>query len=208
MEAILRGDIPAGQWLRQEDVAAQFGVSPTPVREALRVLEAHGLVKYEAHRGVRVADFTGSAQQFYRLREALECLAVQMAVEHASPLFAESIAQAVDRMEAAVQSGDLDRVNQAHRDFHLELYAASDFPALTEMIQLVWSRFPWDVLLALPERRPISVAEHRGIAEVVASGDAQAAADKLREHLRGVGRALAEVARANESRGQAAVAGR
>src|ERR1700730_16849364 len=81
-EAILRAELKPGEWLRQDEIAARFKVSPTPVREALRVLETQGLVIYEAHRGVRVANFAGSAKQFYRLREALECLAAEMAVEN------------------------------------------------------------------------------------------------------------------------------
>ena len=189
-EAILRGELPVGQWLRQEDVAEQFGVSPTPVREALRVLEARGMVKYEPHRGVRVADFSGSAPQFYKLREALECLAAGMAVERMGPPEAARIAQAVDRMELAVKAGDQVLIGQAHREFHLLLYSACEFPALLEMIEMVWAKFPWDALLTLPERRPISVAEHRRIARIVAAGEPEAAAEALRQHLRRVSRAL------------------
>lgn len=186
-EAILRGELPAGKWLRQDDIAARYGVSPTPVREALRVLEAQGMVVYEPHRGVRVADFAGSARQFFRLREALECLAVEMAVQNLTAEARERIESAVDDMESASRASDPNLLHEAHRRFHLALYEASGFPALVDIIQMVWSRFPWDALLALPEQHRPSVDDHRAIAGLAAAGDAAGARDRLAVHLRAIG---------------------
>lgn len=190
-EAILRGELRAGERLRQDEIALRYGVSPTPVREALRVLEAQALVVYEPHRGVSVADIAGSAAQFYRLREALECLAVEMAVQNLTPAALERIVQAVADMEVASEADDPQPLHDAHRRFHLSLYEASGFPALVDMIQMVWSRFPWDAVLALPEKRTPSVEDHRAIAQLAATGDARATAARLAEHLRTVGRRLA-----------------
>jgi DNA-binding GntR family transcriptional regulator len=190
-QAILRGELHAGEHLRQDEIAVRYGVSPTPVREALRVLEAMALVVYEPHRGVRVADIAGSAEQFYRLREALECLAVEMAVQNLTPAAFQRIEQAVADMEAAAAAADGEALHDGHRRFHLALYDASGFPALLDMIQLVWSRFPWDAVLALPEKRSLSVEDHRAIARLAASGDARATAERLAEHLKAVGRQLA-----------------
>lgn len=190
-EAILRGDLRAGERLRQDEIALRYGVSPTPVREALRVLEAQALVVYEPHRGVRVADVAGSAPQFYRLREALECLAAEMAVQNLTPAALERIKRAVADMEAASREHDPQPLHEAHRRFHLALYEASGFPALVDMIQMVWSRFPWDAVLSLPEQRRPSVEDHRAIAQCAAAGDPRATAARLAEHLRAVGRQLA-----------------
>lgn len=186
-EAILRGELPAGRWLRQDDIAARYRVSPTPVREALRMLEAHGLVVYEQHRGVRVADFAGSARQFYQLREALECLATEMAVQNLTDDARERIDRAVDDMESASQAADPDLLHEAHRRFHLALYETSDFPALVDIIQLVWSQFPWDALLALPEQHRPSVDDHRAIARMAIAGDVAGAREALANHLRALG---------------------
>jgi DNA-binding GntR family transcriptional regulator len=194
-EAILRAELKPGEWLRQDEIAARFGVSPTPVREALRVLETQGLVIYEAHRGVRVANFAGSAKQFYRLREALECLAAELAVENMTDEAMARINSAVDDMQRASKANDREGVFEAHRRFHLSLYEAGGFSALVDIIVMVWSRFPWDVLLALPQRRRVSVEAHRAIAESAASGDAKATAARLAEHLRLVGRQLEEISR-------------
>lgn len=191
-EAILRGELRAGERLRQDEIALRYGVSPTPVREALRMLEAMALVVYEPHRGVRVADVAGSAPQFYRLREALECLAVKMAVQNLTASALGRIEQAVADMETASSAGAAEALHDAHRRFHLALYEASGFPALIDMIQMVWSRFPWDAVLALPEKRLPSVEDHRAIAQLAASGDAQATAARLADHLRAVGRQLSQ----------------
>ncbi len=200
-QAIIRAELKAGEWLRQGEIAARFGVSPTPVREALRVLETQGLVIYEPHRGVRVADFAGSAKQFYRLREALECLAAQMGVENMTPEAMGRIKAAVDDMENASDTNDREAIFDAHRRFHVSLYGASGFSALVDTIVMVWSRFPWDVLLTLPMRRQPSVEDHRAIAQCAESGDAQATATRLAEHLRVVGHQLDAMSR-NDSREQ------
>ncbi|MHB8621575.1 MAG: GntR family transcriptional regulator, partial [Chloroflexota bacterium] len=177
-EAILRGELKMGQWLRQEEIAARFGVSPTPVREALRVLEAQGMVVYAPHRGVRVANFAGSVKQFYELRQALECLAVRMAVANLDEDRLARLWAAVADIERAGSQGDTELAHDAHQRFHLDLYSASGFPALVDMIQMVWSRFPWDVLLSLPERAPVSAEDQRLIAELGAAGEAEASAER------------------------------
>lgn len=189
-QAILRGEYGAGERLRQDEIAERFGVSPTPVREALRILEAQGLVVHEAHRGVSVADFAGTAQEFYRLREVLECLAAEMAVQNMDRSSAKRIAAAVADMDAAAAAGDSDALMDAHRRFHLRLYQASGFTTLVDLIQMVWSRFPWDALLSLPERRPVSIDDHRAIAELAERGDVAGTVSRLRDHLTALGQRL------------------
>jgi DNA-binding GntR family transcriptional regulator len=189
-EAILLGDFKVGERLRQEDIAARFRVSPTPVREALRVLEAQGLVVHEPHRGVTVADFAGTFDQVYRLRGALESLAIEMAVERMTDDVSAEIFRLADEIEAATEAGDERGRQAAHSRFHLLLYETCGFPALTEMIKLVWDRFPWDELLALPG---LSTAhDHHEIARLASSGDPAAASDRLRAHLESVRVALAK----------------
>jgi len=189
-QAILRGEYGAGERLRQDEIAERFGVSPTPVREALRILEAQGLVRHEAHRGVSVADFAGTAHEFYRLREVLECLAAELAVQNMEPASAARIAGAVADMEEAAVAGDSDALMDAHRRFHLGLYQASGFTTLVDLIQMVWSRFPWDALLSLPEQRRVSIDDHRAIAELAERGDVAGTVSRLRDHLTAVGQRL------------------
>ncbi len=183
-EAVFRGDYQVGTRLRQEELAERYGASPTPVREALRILEAQGLVRYVAHQGVAVADFTGTVRQLYRLREALESLATEMAVENMTPDRARQLTELALAIDAATRKGDTAELRRAHTDFHRILYAGCEFPALEEMIRVVWNRFPWDELL--PLRDIPSGLHHLHIAELVSSGEGQAAAEALRDHLRSV----------------------
>jgi DNA-binding GntR family transcriptional regulator len=187
-EAIVSGQFAVGERLRQEDLAARFGVSTTPVREALRVLEAQGLVTYEADRGVTVADLAGTFDQVYRLREALECLAVEMAAQNMTDERADALIRLANDIERFTSIGDQQAVSAAHREFHLVLYGGCNFSALVEMIELVWARFPWDELLALPGFS--TARDHLEIAQAVAARDPRAAASSLRRHFLAVRRVL------------------
>jgi len=188
-QAILTGQYRVGDRLRQADVAQRYGVSATPVREALRILEAQGLVRHEPHRGVTVADLAGSFDQVYRLREALECLAVEIAVERMTDERAARLFQIVQTVEKAIADGDDEARHQAHTEFHLFLYAGCGFPALVELVKLVWNQFPWDELLTLPGLT--SAQDHREIAALAAARNPKAAAERLRRHLDTVRLALA-----------------
>jgi DNA-binding GntR family transcriptional regulator len=183
-EEIVRGDLAVGIRLRQVEIAARYGVSPTPVREALRVLETQGFVTHEPHRGVTVADFGGSFEQVYLLREALESLATELSVRRMTPELGRDLIRVVERIEAAGRRGDDAGRHDAHAEFHHLLYGGSDFPALLDLIAIVWSRFPWDELLLLPGLSTLS--DHRAIVDLAVSGDAEGAAEELRRHLRSV----------------------
>ncbi|GAB3912830.1 hypothetical protein GCM10029964_121330 [Kibdelosporangium lantanae] len=79
-ELIITGELPAGKQLRQRDLAARFHVSQTPVREAMRRLESEGLVVGDAHRGFTVVEAdSGSTEENYRIRAALEALGAELA---------------------------------------------------------------------------------------------------------------------------------
>jgi len=192
------GKIKAGEWLRQDDLAARFGVSSTPVREALRILEAQGLVIHEPHRGVRVADIRGTAEQFYKLRAALESAAVELAVPRMTAEIMKRLWEAVEAMETADAANDKEAIQEAHHRFHLELYSAADFPMLFDMIQVVWTRFPWDVWLGLQERPRPLLHDHRRIAEQLQRGDKDGAIASLRTHLQSLERMVVARSRAEE----------
>ena len=181
---IVQGQVRVGDRLRQDEIARRYGVSPTPVREALRVLETQGFVTHEPHRGVTVADYVGSFEQVYRLREALECLATEMAVANMTPERADELRAVVELIEGT-DASDGEARHAAHLEFHRLLYAGCEFPALLDLIQIVWSRFPWDEFLVLPASVALR-ADHRPIVERAAAGDAAGAADALRDHFRSV----------------------
>jgi DNA-binding GntR family transcriptional regulator len=181
---IVQGQVRVGDRLRQDEIARRYGVSPTPVREALRVLETQGFVTHEPHRGVTVADYVGGFEQVYRLREALECLATEMAVANMTPERARELRAVVELIEGT-DASDGEARHSAHLEFHRLLYVGCEFPALLDLIQIVWSRFPWDEFLVLPASVALR-ADHRPIVDRAVAGDAAGAADALRDHFRSV----------------------
>ncbi|MDR7541769.1 MAG: GntR family transcriptional regulator, partial [Armatimonadota bacterium] len=82
-EAILRGILLAGQQLRQDEIARELGVSHIPVREALRQLEAEGLVRLRPYRGFEVSELSPEeVEELYEIRIPLECQALRLAFPH------------------------------------------------------------------------------------------------------------------------------
>src|SRR6059058_688989 len=79
-DMIMQGELRAGEWLRQERLARELGVSHTPIREALKQLEVEGLVEHVPYRGVRVIEFSlNDVVDIYAMRAALEALAASAA---------------------------------------------------------------------------------------------------------------------------------
>ena len=130
---ILSGDLPAGAQLRQDHIAADFGVSHIPVREAFRRLEADGLVTTIPRRGAFVSRMSGEdAREITEMRVALETLAVRLSVPNAPSV---SLAAAEDALRIAGQSGDIADWSAMNLQFHRALYAPCGRPRLLSTIE-------------------------------------------------------------------------
>jgi len=118
MDRMLRGELPPGRWLRQDDLAEQLGVSKIPVREALHRLAAVGLLRFEANRGVMVPSLSAAeAEETYELRMAVEPLLLRRSIGQMS---------IVDIAEAEVALvGEGMSLTEANWAFHHALYRAS-----------------------------------------------------------------------------------
>lgn len=176
---IVAGVYPRDARLRQDDLAAAFGTSITPVREALRLLETEGLVVSEPHKGVRVAGIAIDAvRSGYVVRRLTESFAVRRAVPRLSRLHLGEL----ERLHVVPQGSRLDAY-ETNRRFHFGFYNRSGVPGLSERIALLWGGFPWDALLADPARAEQSAAEHHEILRAAESGDADAASTAMGQHL-------------------------
>ena len=179
-ELIVRGDIVPGAPLRQRHLAARFGVSPTPVREALRRLESEGLVRNDVNRGSTVAGLdTETAAQRYQIRAELEALAVRLA---AAKLTAADLrdARAIHLELGACRGGDA-RIHGLNRRLHFRLYECAGSPLLMSMLRLLWRSFPGGPRVVLPHQE--SSAQHAAILEALEAGDADLAAARTRDHI-------------------------
>jgi DNA-binding GntR family transcriptional regulator len=178
------GLINPGDQLRQVEIARRYGVSATPVREALRMLEADGMIEYTAHRGATVRDYTPQmANDLYRMRAEMEALAVTVAMERMTPEVRQRIADANAALlgaESDASPAELSRLNKA---LHFAIYEATS-PVMIECIEMLWSRFTPNVTLWSVDDFSVALRhDHAAIIEAIEAGDAQAASRAMHEHI-------------------------
>jgi len=185
-EAILDGRMPAGTWLREIEVAETLEVSRTPVRDALRILAAEGLVTAIANRGSVVAGMTSDdVLQLYTLRESLESLAARLAARRSPEQCREAFARLLPKMREAKDAKDTKRLSDLNYDFHEIVRVAANNRYLDQALAQVHTasrRFP-DPTLHLPGRMDESIKEHEDIGAAIARGDADEASRLSAEHI-------------------------
>jgi DNA-binding GntR family transcriptional regulator len=137
-EAILAGEYAPGTRIRQEDLAGRHGASRLPVREALRMLEAEGLLTLVANTGAWVTKLTlADCEELYRLRERIEPLLLSYSAPRLTTLEIEHLADLADAME---QTSDVERFLRLDREFHLGSYAAAETAVLGDLVLGLWNR--------------------------------------------------------------------
>lgn len=137
-DAILAGEYAPGARIRQEDLADRHGASRLPVREALRMLEAEGLLTLVANTGAWVTKLTlADCEELYRIRERIEPLLLSYSVPHLSEQAIDQLAELADAMEIA---GDVEAFLRLDREFHLGSYAAADTAVLGDLVLGLWNR--------------------------------------------------------------------
>lgn len=178
-EMILTGAIEGGTRLRQRDLATQFNVSATPVREALARLEAQGLVLTDAHKGATVVTgHFGSSDENYQIRGALEGLGARLASASITDEELEEL-EAIHERFAALDPEDPSRP-ALNREFHFRIYEAARSPMLLALLRLLWQAFPNGPVLHTHER---GVVEHADLLRALKARDADEAERILRLHI-------------------------
>jgi DNA-binding GntR family transcriptional regulator len=190
-EAIITGRLMPGQHIGQLQLAQQLNVSATPIREAMRKLEAVGILNHEAHRGARVPvrDPT-TASEIYQVRALLEGMAIEYTVRHISPAhLAEAEELAYHEMPAAVERGAADQDYTAFRSlnyqFHRLLLEASGLECLPDLAKTLWAAVPVATnMLVMVQLRPrMAVDEHVDIIRAVRAGDGGRARALVETHV-------------------------
>lgn len=184
-ELIIGGGLEAGTHLVEESLAERFGVSRGPIRDALRILEAEGLLE-SRKRGVFVTGLTDAdVEELYSLRQSLESLAVRLAMRSAQSW--DRAGDALERMEKAARMGDPGAFSDADMDFHTEFYRMSRHRRITA----VWEQYRptftviLDVTNAQGRDLASSAAAHARLLELARAGDEDAALAALTDHLDG-----------------------
>ena len=121
--AILAGELPPGQVLRERDLATRLGASKTPVREALRQLEREGLARSVPHKGVVVVGLSSrEVKEIYEMRAAPESLAARLAAERMTQVEETCLRELLDQMAAAAAAKDQNALHLLNVRFHSILY--------------------------------------------------------------------------------------
>ncbi|HEU4703159.1 MAG TPA: GntR family transcriptional regulator [Conexibacter sp.] len=186
-DAIHEGRLKAGQPVRQEAVAEEYGVSRIPVREALRQLEVEGLVVIRPHSGARVASLDyAECEEIYKMRERLEPLALVESMAHITD---EQVAEAVRLAEqlASLPNDPPAAWLKADRELHLACYAGVTTPRLLRTIVGFWNttqQYRRILLTTFSERDfALQEAEHLLIVDALASRNVRTGEDVMRAHI-------------------------
>jgi len=198
---IVSGEYALGEWLRQEEIANELDVSPTPVREALDQLVAEGLAERIPYRGVRVLQLTvEEIVDAYVFRLLLEVTAARLAAYNITPEQAEVLRDILHETERFLGLDDVSGYQHLNRRLHQTIAAASGNQLLARLYKLVVNRFPdWMMygdLAEQPEIRRVAMArdfeEHQTLVALITSHDADAASRQAMRHMRGVGQELVD----------------
>ena len=191
-DGILRGLFPMGTSLSRRKLAAQLGMSPLPISEALRQLESEGLVESRPRVGTRVRVPTPQdLRDRYIIREALECQSARLFAEKASAAERSELRTMAARLDGMMEhcsNGDVDpsdifRTQAYHMAFHMRMAECTGSPTLRDAIEknrvLVFN-WLYDVAahVHLPPRW------HQNLMDVVAEHDPEAAEAAMRQHIR------------------------
>ena len=190
--AIVNGDLAPGTKLKEPDLARAYGTSRGPLREAIRQLEARGLVQLTPHAGARVTDLSvAQVLDIYELRAALEGMACRLAADRLTEAEIAELRQLLERHSATVedkngreyfrQEGDLDfhyRIARASGNEVIAKVLCEDLYHLMRMYRYKFS--------LVPDRPVAALKEHWRIMDALAEGDGELAELLMRRHIRAV----------------------
>lgn len=196
---ILDGVLKPGEWLRQEKLAQELGVSQMPVREAFKQLAAEGFVEHVPYRGVRIVEFSpGDVEDLYTCRAFIEGLAARYAAEHVEPDDLAELRRLHDRMRRIVDPEVIGEYRELNRQFHDVIFRASGRSYLVRSLAQLWAAFPtmlWNNFAQTARNSPpgrdlTDTVEHAEIIAALEAGDADAAERAVRFHIEEAGRVL------------------
>ena len=180
-EAIYRGILPEGQPLHQAQLALRLGVSPIPLREALRLLETEGLVAFQGYRGAVVTTLSvEEARELYEMISALETNLLRIAFPRITRRIAEDAGKILDMMDG---EEDCIRWRDLNQMFHNMLFEPADRPITLDTLARLRQKTDRNIRIHLESMKEESQRQHREILAAVAGGDSNGAAAALADHL-------------------------
>jgi DNA-binding GntR family transcriptional regulator len=185
-DLIVDGELKPGQKVPEQDLCRRFGVSRTPLREALKVLAAEGIVTLTPNRGATVATITSEQiDELFPIMGVLEALAGELACKHATAGDVHRLRQMHDKMMQHFARGDRKGYLRLNREIHRELFAISGNAALAQMYEqlLVRTHAIRFIARKSPARWQEAVDDHAEMIAALEARDGARVADILRRHL-------------------------
>jgi DNA-binding GntR family transcriptional regulator len=183
--AILSGRFAPDERLNERQLAEQMGVSTTPIKEALRQLEAEGLVETLSRRGVIVRFNVDWAEETILARAALESMIAHLAAKRLDPDTRRMLEQTIERMQVATDGGGVDDLIGLNETFHDQIHLASQCRYLAKMIerQRFYDASIRRIIHLDPDECAKALEEHRSIAQAIIGGETERAEKAMRDHV-------------------------
>jgi DNA-binding GntR family transcriptional regulator len=193
-DAIQSGELRPGQRIRENDMATRLEMSRTPVREALRRLEADGLLTFAPYRGMVISELDHQAvMELYSMREVLECTAASLAARHASEAEVAMLRDIADADPG--DDGEPGRLVLHNRQFHGALYRGAHNRYLLKTLSVLQDAMALLGATTLSTRGRSGTAreEHDAVVQAIEARDPDAAEAAMRDHLRNAQRARLKI---------------
>lgn len=185
-KGILRGDLKPDERLMEIRLADRLGVSRTPIREAIRMLQLEGLVINIPRKGAHVAKITEKdLKDVLEVRTGLEDLSVRLACERITPEQIALLREAANQFEAATVTEQLIELAEADESFHALIYEATRNDRLVQMLNNIKDqmyRYRVEYLKDV-ESRELLIEEHKSLCDLLEKRDADAAARLMYQHI-------------------------
>lgn len=186
-QAILDGSLPSDTRLNERDLARALAISTTPIKDALRRLEAEGLTTTLPRRGTFVTRFAPAARRELTLaRAALEGVSARLAAERTTETAGRAaLSQALADIRACTQRRDVTQLILANEQFHESIHALAGSDYIARLLQTlrVYDRHSRTKILAERDEMPRALAEHEKIAAAILAGASEKAEDAMRKHV-------------------------
>ena len=190
-ESILDGSLTPGTRLVEAQIAEQMGISRSPVREALRLLEADRLIETESGRGTSVKRLSAEEiWEVYTARQLIEGYVAALAAQRATPADVSGLEAALEKVLALAEAEDYSGTVKADFEIHRLIWEASGHRLLCDIL----SRLDVQIRMFMAVQAPMfdhlydSVEDHQRIIQAIAEGDAAAARESVEMHILAAGR--------------------
>jgi DNA-binding GntR family transcriptional regulator len=192
-EAVLSRQLLPGERVTVRPFAESLGISPTPVKAALAILEREGFLLSRKHSGYFVAELTAAdMRDIYELRSAVDVLAARDVARTRPADLLDRLRSLIEGQRAALDAGKVEAYAELDREFHALIWHGSSNRRLLAIADLLGAqlRLGQNLTITVPGRPQASLDEHSEILDALLSGDTSAAEQATRRHVAQVIRAL------------------